>query len=149
MRLADFIPQPFRNIYDNSVQLQKPVISYEEQVFLVEKIVKDIFRLLLIIPLVGTTVALSGLEASPFVNLGLLIILPQSQLLALATMSLIASTALIIHTIASSSFVSLTGAVVFGFIAYFASEKYERVMLYSIENYLITPLSAKLAEMLV
>lgn len=148
MRLADFIPQPFRNIYDNSVRLQEPIMPFETKIYLVEKIVKDIFRLLLIIPLVATTVALSGLEGSVFVNLGLLIILPQSQLLALAAMSLIASIALIIHTVASSSFVSLTGAVVFGFIAYFASERYERVMLYSIENYLITPLSAKLAEML-
>lgn len=149
MRLADIIPQPFRNIAYSYTELKRESISQKESIQHIEKIAKDIFRLFLVIPLIATTLMLSGLEGGIYINLGLLLVLPQSQLIAFAAMSSVAATALLVHGLATASGISFTGAFVFGLVAYFASEKYEKLIPYSLEDHFITPLSSRIAEFLV
>lgn len=149
MRLSELIPQPFRNIYNCSRDLQKPEITVEERTKAIQSIAKDVFRLLLAIPMITIGTVLAPI---PFAGLAFgficMAISPSSLMLNTAALSAFLATVCLVSAVATVSFPALGAAVLFGVIAYAASENYRMFegKWFSLEDRLITPLSNQLAE---
>jgi hypothetical protein len=158
MRLSEILPQPFRNIYQNYQLLNNPEITQENRVDTIQKISKDCFRLLLILPLIVCVKSLfeGSVKTEPFLW-GLCIpicVFPATTMLLTAGTSGCLSIAMLIHAIAAKSAKSLEYAgvsITFGLIAAFYSEQYEifESLSFNMENPIITPLSNRMARVFI
>jgi hypothetical protein len=152
MRLSELLPQPIRNIYQNYQQLNDTGITPERRVETIQKISKDCFRLLLILPIAGCTYALAlASEKNPKISLILVpFFIASSAIYTAANMLLLAggigciSVNGLILSITNKCIWTAGAAIGFGLMAAFCSEKYENCN-NSLENRLITPLSNKFA----
>lgn len=141
MHLKELLPKPFRNIiscYDN---LKDPAITRNEREKNIQDIVKDVFRMLLVLPLVAFIDVDLGL---PQVVVSILISPPATMLSASACCAIVIPY-LLVDAVAKRSFPHFGLSVALGFVGFYASETYDRYIP-SFENYLIAPLSNQVAR---
>lgn len=160
MRLSELLPQPVRNIFQNYQHLKDPAITPESRIDTIQKISKDCFRLLLILPVAVYSHMLY--QAAEKANSPLLVRLvlripcfavsPAANLLHLAGLGAFVSVANLIHAIAIKSVLLAGFSVAFGLLAAYCSEKYECIGSdhpLNWEDSLIAPLSNQLARVFI
>ena len=159
MRLSELLPQPVRNIYQNCQLLKDPAITAENRAGAIQKISKDCFRLLLILPLAAYSTILSQAfekANSPFwarmlFKIPCIAISPAANMLYLAVGGACLSVASLIQAIATKSLGFAGLSIVSGLAAALCSEKYETTTFDAInlEDRLITPLSNQMARVFI
>jgi hypothetical protein len=127
MRLSEFLPQPIRNIYQNYQLLKDPAITPENRVDSIQKISKDCFRLLLILPIAlyskavcqAAREAKSPLWVPAICLIPCIAISPAANMLYFAGLSACISVDALVHAVAAKS-ISLVGlSIAFGLVAAF------------------------------
>ena len=145
MRLIGLVPQPFRNIIKDYQELQNPHITLLERTNKIQNIVKNIFRILLVVSYLAIAFPAIEQNQKNFTAL-LLFISPAAGLFALATLCSCEASVLLVNAILQRSLPSLGEAILMGIVAIVASECSEDFPIKILEDYIITPLSNQVAK---
>lgn len=146
MRLEQLIPLPLRNIYDNCKALQSPICKKDREEK-IKEITKDIFRILIAIPL-ASLAFVNNDKARMIASVICMVLLPESMAISLTGLLGYASIVLLVHGIATVNL----GVVGVGSLClaagYLISENYKYVSKdgNSIEDALLNPISVRFAK---
>ncbi len=149
MRISELMPRPFRNIYSNYNALQNP-LTLSQRSEKIQNITKDVFRIILIIPLGISIIAVTFSSTPEPIKLlftaALLILSAPSTLLTGSALSGICSIYYLVAAVAKKSFGELAASVIFGIFTVIGSEIYDR---YLPNDFILDPLSNRVSRIIV
>lgn len=148
MRLAPLLPQPFRNIYNN-INLLKGMRQSENRAVIIDRIVRDVMKLLIAIPLAPLVISIVNPGLQLATSIVFLTCLPESYLLSMAGGLTYLAVALLVHSVTVLSPAALGLSTLCAVGGYYISEYYDRIYCgqrgLHLQDKLIAPISNKIA----